>query len=56
METVTVTLKHKDTKKWSERYDADDKDAAISALYVSKTAFNDGERRPDTIKVTIEAA
>ncbi len=56
METFTITLKHYATKKWSERYDSDDKYAPIASLYVRKTAFDDGQQRPDTIKVTVEQA
>ena len=53
METFTVTLKHLKTNKWSERYDADDKDVPVQNIYISKTAFDDEQRRPDTVTITV---
>lgn len=56
MESFTVTLKHRSTHKWSERYDAEDDDSPLKNVYLMKTAFDEGQRRPDTVKVTVEAA
>ena len=55
MESFTVILKRYKTNKWSERYDADDKDAPVQNIYISKTAFDDEQRLPDMVKVTVEA-
>ncbi len=56
METFTVTLKHKSTHKWSERYDAEDSDAPVKNIYLLKTALTPGTVRPNTVKVTVEDA
>ena len=56
MEKVEVTLTHTSTKVHSERYDNKDANTPIKSLYIDKVAFSDGERRPDTIKVTVESA
>lgn len=53
MEQLTVTLRHKASKVNSERYDADDKDALVRSIYISKAAFQDGESRPDEVTLTI---
>lgn len=52
MEQVTVTLKHKASKKHSERYDSDDMNAVIKSLYIGKDAFKGGPR-PDRVTVTV---
>ena len=56
MESFTVILKHHASKKWSERYDAQDKDSPVKSLYISTTAFEDGQRRPDKVTMTVTAA
>ena len=53
METFTVTLRYHSTKKHSVRYDSDEQDAKVKSLYVSNTAFTEGQVRPDSITVTI---
>lgn len=56
MESFTITLRHRSTHKWSERYDAEGDDAPLKNVYILKVAFDDGQVRPDTVKVTVEAA
>ena len=51
---ITTTLKLKEPKKHSARYDALDSDAPVSSIYVSKRAWPIGTTYPDTITLTID--
>ena len=51
METITVTLKFKDEKKWSVRYDAEDEDASINTLYIRKSELK--APYPKFVEVTV---
>lgn len=59
MESFTVTLTHKSTHKWSERYDAEDSESPLKNLYILKTAFvsplEGRQLRPETVIVTVTA-
>lgn len=53
MEKQTIVLAIKDRKKHSIRFDAVEKDSAITAIYIMNSAFSDG-KVPNKIKITIE--
>ncbi len=53
MDKQTITFSNPDGKKHSVRYKAQDSDAAISDVYIRRTAFGDGAI-PKTVKITLE--
>ena len=56
MDKLTVTLKFKDEKKWSIRFDAEDKDdAPVASLYISKSALGKAPW-PKVIEVEVRDA
>lgn len=58
MQIVEVTLMQVKTTKNTVRYDAPDgefENAAVSSVYVAKSAFKELGRFPETITITVEA-
>jgi hypothetical protein len=55
MQRVTVTLEQVKETKGTFRFDSPDPDAAVTSVYVRKSAF-EGELAPRRITLTIEEA